>query len=610
MKKQNLIAVLLAFAICFSFTACFANNSSSSPDEATSAATVDEIKYEKGTTTLCIYMCGNDLESKGGKATKNIAELLSADIPNNTTVLIQTGGTKKWRSYDIPSDKIARYIVKDQKLTLLETLPSASMGNSQTLADFLVWAAKNYPAENNDLILWGHGGGSLGGVCYDNLYKEESLKLNDLHSAISQLFDYTKRKLEFVGFDACMMSTYDTAVAVAPFAKNIIASQERESGDGWNYKNLAESLNKSDFYKTVLNDYAQKTSKKDYYTLAHINTENFSVVTKAFDELLEQFKTAEPRDVISSINNSLAFGSNKDDLYDFGNILDYFEIDYDFSDVIELVNGEAQSSATGLSLYFPLYNEENIEKYKLNCDNDKYADFLTEFYKNSDNEYISFSNYAKIENNNLSYTITEKSLKYFSNGEYILSGIGKNSTDEALTVYGTDNNCSVFDTNVSINFLGKWFSFNGHFLYSRFSSKTGDNNYYVSDIKVNGRAASLYWSYNTLTREIGEPLISYSDENNSKYYHLKTNDKVTIAKYYIDNPSSYTHFYDNSTSFKYSDNTSIKLETLPDGQYLLTTFAKDIYGNRYTAGTATINVENGKFEIIYMTEQELVYPDN
>ncbi len=621
MKKRNLIAFLLVIVICFGFSGCFEDNSDSSAAERTSVTesvsskdntavvSVDEPTYEKGTTTLCIYMCGNDLETKSGKATKNISELLSADIPDNTTVLIQTGGTKKWKNDDIPSDKISRYIIKDKKLTLLDTLPQTSMGNSQTLSDFLLWAAKNYLAENNDLILWGHGGGTLGGVCYDEWFKDDSLKPKELNEAFSNIYDYTKRKFDFVGFDACMMSTYETAAAAAPFTKNMIASEERESGSGWNYKNLAENLNTENFYKTVLNDYAQKNTKKDYYTLTHINTEKFGIITKAFNELLEKLKSSEPREVISSVNESLSFGSNQDDLYDLGNILEYFGIDCDFSEVMEVVNGEVKSSATGLSIYFPLDNEKNIEKYKSVCDNSEYADFLTEFYKNSDNDSISFKNYARIENNSLSYTITEKSLKYFSDGEYILSGIAENSTDESLMVYGTDNNCSVFDTQIGINFAGKWFSFNGHFLYSKLIDKTDDYNFYVSNIKVNDREACLYLTYNTITKEIYEPLVSYPDENNCKYYHIKSGDKITVEKYYVKDSESYTHFYDENMSFEFSEKTSIKLEMLPDGQYMLTAFANDIYGNRYTAGTAAISVEKGKFKIIFITEKELVYPD-
>ena len=70
-----------------------------------------EKNYEDGTYTLMIYMCGSNLESRSGSATKNIAEMLSAEMPENTKVIIQTGGAKKWRNYDITAAVACRYTV-------------------------------------------------------------------------------------------------------------------------------------------------------------------------------------------------------------------------------------------------------------------------------------------------------------------------------------------------------------------------------------------------------------------------------------------------------------------------------------------------------------------
>lgn len=37
---------------------------------------------ESGTQAIYIYMCGSNLETKGGAATKNIAEMLDAALPD------------------------------------------------------------------------------------------------------------------------------------------------------------------------------------------------------------------------------------------------------------------------------------------------------------------------------------------------------------------------------------------------------------------------------------------------------------------------------------------------------------------------------------------------
>lgn len=78
-------------------TAC-----SSSGKEDTSQTTATTEKAEEkpvydpdASCTIFINMCGSNLESKQGLAGKDIDELLSADIPENVNVVIETGGSKK-----------------------------------------------------------------------------------------------------------------------------------------------------------------------------------------------------------------------------------------------------------------------------------------------------------------------------------------------------------------------------------------------------------------------------------------------------------------------------------------------------------------------------------
>ena len=42
-------------------------------------------------------------------------------------------------------------------------------------------------------------------------------------------------EFDFIGFDACLMATVETALAMAPYADYLIASEETEPGVGWYY---------------------------------------------------------------------------------------------------------------------------------------------------------------------------------------------------------------------------------------------------------------------------------------------------------------------------------------------------------------------------------------
>jgi hypothetical protein len=63
------------------------------------------------------------------------------------------------------------YLCDDHNgLQLIEELPSARMGDAQTLKDFLAFGRDNYPAKRTAVVLWNHGGGSVSGASFDELY--------------------------------------------------------------------------------------------------------------------------------------------------------------------------------------------------------------------------------------------------------------------------------------------------------------------------------------------------------------------------------------------------------------------------------------------------------
>lgn len=83
------------------------------------------------------------------------------ELPENVTVVIQTGGAAQWQNDVVEADKLQRFVYNSEGLQLVDEQPSASMGDSETLADFLLFAKENYPADKTAVIFWNHGGGSV-----------------------------------------------------------------------------------------------------------------------------------------------------------------------------------------------------------------------------------------------------------------------------------------------------------------------------------------------------------------------------------------------------------------------------------------------------------------
>ena len=210
---------------------------------ATTEATTEEpgtIVAEEGTKTIMMYVVGSDLESEHDCATSDITEVINSGFDEeNINYIIYTGGTKDWEDPDISDDHNSIFKVENGDLTLLKQEDKKNMGNSDTLSDFINYAYENYPADMYGLILWNHGGGSFNGYGYDEV-TNDCLSLMEIDNALSDTPFSGDNKLDFIGFDACLMATIEVADTLSPYANYLFASQEPEPGWGWDYSFLSK----------------------------------------------------------------------------------------------------------------------------------------------------------------------------------------------------------------------------------------------------------------------------------------------------------------------------------------------------------------------------------
>lgn len=259
--------------------------------------------------TMLLYLCGSDLETADNpNASDVIKELLAADFdPETTKILVMAGGAKDWYTEPFSSDlggtnagKICIYeldisslegklidddtdikdVVNSNTVKKVATyVKDYSMADAETLTSFVDFATckSEYAADDYSLILWGHGDGFMGGVCYDANYRDSqgnmrSLDCNDLQKAISNTkYCIGGNKLAFLGFDACLMGGYENAVTLAPYYEYMVGTAEIEQGS-WNYTKLMEALDRyaSGEYSAEFPDDEQKDQKAKYQMLADI----------------------------------------------------------------------------------------------------------------------------------------------------------------------------------------------------------------------------------------------------------------------------------------------------------------------------------------------------
>ena len=138
---------------------------------------------------VLLYLCGTDLESINGAATKNLKGIASALPQEGVNFLIETGGTQEWDpedelGFEIANDKLQRWCYTEDGFVLVDEAEEACMSDDRTLADFIQWAGENYSAKKNLLILWDHGGGSNKGLICDENYGYPIMPLYVLEDAL------------------------------------------------------------------------------------------------------------------------------------------------------------------------------------------------------------------------------------------------------------------------------------------------------------------------------------------------------------------------------------------------------------------------------------------
>lgn len=185
------------------------------------------------TMSILMYMCGTDLQSD---CVNDLYEMCAAEIPDNVTVVVQAGGASEWDDSRLRANRINRFTIADYDFSDVEVCAWQNMGAQETLEDYLDWAVSTYPADRYMLVFWNHGGGSNSGVCFDETADYDALTIHEINDA---LYNFTEANPDFhldvIGFDACLMATYETAAHMQYYADFMVASEELEPGLGWNY---------------------------------------------------------------------------------------------------------------------------------------------------------------------------------------------------------------------------------------------------------------------------------------------------------------------------------------------------------------------------------------
>lgn len=250
--------------------------------------------------TLMFYMdLDNNLEAS---QMDDLKEMLAVGSTKDVNIVLLVDRNEKDRPFQSYSNSsignlknwtTAKLLyVEKGNLRELGDWGEVNMGDPATLKKFLQTSMQQFPARRYGIILTDHGAG------WSGIVGDESANYNTLTTKeLPAVFKEVGKTFDLIGFDACLMGNLEVAKSVAPFGRVMVASEELEPADGWNYTPFFSSLTanpKMDAItlgKTIVNTYAdffkspEQTRTGKGVTLSVIALDKIEPLEKAVNEL-------------------------------------------------------------------------------------------------------------------------------------------------------------------------------------------------------------------------------------------------------------------------------------------------------------------------------------
>ncbi len=597
---------------------------------------------EKAKWSIFIYLCGTDLETYSSHGTNNLNQLLGLEIPDDVNIIVTTGGTEEWNIEGIDPNKLQRFQIKSGELVLLEEEQLENMGDSRTLSDFLTWGVNKFPAEKNMVVLWNHGDGSVNGVIFDQIY-DDNLTLSELGNALKT----TNFKFDIIGFDTCLAANLETASQVKDYGTYMIASQEIEPGEGWDYATWGGAICENpdispfDLSKVVADSFFANEVDKTFdgnVTFSIIDLNKITKVEESFDKLaLELSKSLTDLDKLRSVYAALekaeTYGASSmiegfSGMKDLGHFVRNAEHvigevavnTYNTIDdaVVYNLSGDAHPNASGISFYANFADSrENYNQYSYGSKSAEYLAFLDAvshvwtapdwvYEKTERIRDLNFKDYI------LQYTSEIKDNNTFS----VTVSNAKDSIYKVyprLSIDGEDGGYIRYDVKLDIEssedgsvfeaqFTGKTLTINGIPIFAETVTASDDHIIYAIPIELNGETTSLRVKYDSNSKKY-EVLgawkgLIYDDMVSSRVFkEVKDGDVIAplLPRFYYDE-KIVPLYYKSPETVVVAGELEFSEQSLPDGEYDFLFNIVNILGRNYSTDIVSVRIKDGEID--------------
>ncbi len=244
-------------------------------------------------------------------------------------------------------------------------LGETNTGDPAVLTDFATWAITTYPAQRYMLVIWNHGSGWDDSDIYEAARDEASLNIThrsrtvqpandvalgnvslgrlrrissgrkrralfrstiiesiraraiafddnamdfldniELKRSLNEIKSLTKRKIDVLGMDACLMNMIEVGYQLRTSASILVGSEELEPGDGWPYDAiLAELIQKpkmkgAELARLIVASYLRSYPASEPVTQSATNLTVSAPLLRAVDALAQSLLAARSDDSV------------------------------------------------------------------------------------------------------------------------------------------------------------------------------------------------------------------------------------------------------------------------------------------------------------------------
>jgi hypothetical protein len=248
---------------------------------------MSKAKTLKRWTVLAWIAGDNNLDSYGLSDIKEMKRVGSTKDVDVAVQFDRRGNGKTYRYHLRKGTTLASDVVQQ--------LGETDCGDPAVAIDFFTWGMQQYPSEKVLAIIWNHGSGideadvyrrakrtgirierrarprantrprsqarviatngfsralfnttvqsaiKLRAIAYDDTNRD-FLDNAELKRVLAQVVKATKRSIDVLGFDACLMNMVEVAYQLRGLVGHIVASEAVEPGDGWPYEKVIGDL--------------------------------------------------------------------------------------------------------------------------------------------------------------------------------------------------------------------------------------------------------------------------------------------------------------------------------------------------------------------------------